>query len=191
MKKKSSILLVLILFVIFVMACVAIITGMEYPKCDIESLVLDEDKGLEGWQRGDEELYPTFLLVQDRLGAQQAFSNFMVRGNQELGHTVYQYSNRWLAKFHMWFDREIFFPSVGWEWSEMKGASNLSLHADQIHAQCGRSNLQYLDDGCVAVVRYGPYISDFTTFTQKEGMSTEEFKEFLLKIDELFRRCKD
>lgn len=191
MKKKLSILLVLILFVIFVITCAVIVTGMDHSRCNIESLVLDEGNSLKGWRRGDEELYPMFLPVQDRLGAQQAFSNFMIRGNQEIGHTVYQYSNSWLAKSHLWLDREIFFPSVGWEWSEMKDTSPLSLRADQIQIQCGKSNLQYLDDGCVAVIRYGPYISDFTAFTQEGGMSTEEFKEFVLKVDELFRSCKD
>lgn len=190
MNKKSCIL-VLALFLVFSLACVMIITGIEHPRCDITSLVLDEGNSLEGWHRGDEELYPEFLPVQDRLGAQQAFSNVMIKGNQQIGHTVYQYSNNWLAKFHMWFDRELFFPSVGWKWSEVKGVNNLSLHADQIHIYCGRSNLQYLDDGCVAVFRYGPYISDFTTFAEEGGVSTEEFEELVLKINELFRSCQD
>ena len=71
----------------------------------------------------------------------------------------------------------------------MEGAKSLSLQADQRQIKCGESDNPYLDEMCAAVLRYGPYISDFSASIQEGTMSTEEFKQVVLEIDEIFRSC--
>lgn len=185
MKKKLCIVAALFL-AISIAACVLTIARRENPKCSINSLVLDEEGMPEGWSNKWGVLPPAL----EPLGAQQAYRMIMQNGNETAGHTVYQYSNRWLAAFHVWFDREMFFPSVGWDWSELQGASSLPLHADQWQIKCGDSNYPSLGNSCTAVLRYGPYISDFGSSIQEGVMSTEEFIEIVLKIDELFSSCE-
>lgn len=188
MKKKSCMVTVLLL-VLSIIVCVLTVAIKENPKCSVEFLVLDEDKMSEGW-RNDLGFLPPAL---DALGAQEAF--LMTMESDEGGaisHTVYRYRNRRLATFHFWFDRETFFPSVGWTWKELEEANNLPLHADQQQIKCGTANpgFSLLGNQCTAVLRYGPYISDFGSSIGEEGdMSIEEFIETVLKIDERFRSC--
>ena len=184
MKKRRYVIITLV-FVFFIVACLLPIVRRGSQQCSIDSLVVDEGKMPEGWENKWTILPPAL----DALGAQEAYSIFMHNGNETASYAVFQYSNRWLATFHVWFDNEVFFPSVGWEWSELEGASSLPLNADQIQIKCGDSSLLHLDDRCTAVLRYGPYISNFSSSTQLGVMSTEEFKKVLLKIDDVFSSC--
>jgi hypothetical protein len=186
MKKKLCIVAVLFL-AISVAACILAITRKESSKCSINSLIVDEERMPEGWSNKWGVLPPALEL----LGAQQAYCMIIQNGNETASHTVYQYSNAWLAAFHVWFDRETFFPSVGWDWSDLERANDLSLHADQRQIKCGTGNYPLLGDQCTAILRYGTYVSDFGSSIDEEGaMSTEEFIEIVLKIDELFSSCE-
>ncbi len=191
MKKEWPIIA---LFFLLITGCVLIITTIEYPECNIVPLVLDEERMPGGWRRSG--LGTAFLAVQDRQVTQQAYYIFMENGNgtesippHTAHHTVYQYSNSWLATFYVWFEKESFFSSSGWQWSKLEGIDSLPLHADQIQIKCGDGNGPYYGDRCAAALRYGPYISDFSSSIQEEVMSTEEFKEMVLEIDELFGAC--
>ncbi len=186
MKKKLRIIAVL-LFLLPIVVCALPFVVREHPKCSVEFLVLDEDKMTGGW-RNDLGFLPPAL---DALGAQEAYAIIMVNDEGgSIGHTVYRYRNRWLAIFHFWFDGAVFFPSISTDWSELQEANNWSLHADQQYIRCGVATSPHLDDYCSAVLRYGPYISDFDASTSGEGgISLEEFEEIVLKIDEQFRLC--
>lgn len=179
------------LLLVAVAACVIMITRTEHPECRIESLVVDEEWMSGRWQIFDSDLWPAFLPIQDRLGAQEAYRMVMVNDDGVgIGHTVYQYRNRWLAAFHFWFDRAMFFPSVSTDWSELEHASHLPLHTDQQQILCGTAKDSLLGERCTAVLRYGSYISVFDASTSGEGtISLEEFEEIVLKIDERFSLC--
>jgi len=190
-KKGCNVAVLLLLGVAAI--CVLIFTRGEHPKCGIETLILDEDQMSEQWRITDDNIWPAFLLAQDRLGAQEAFRMAMKNDdNGMIGHTVYRYRNRWLAIFHLWFDKAVFFPSISTDWSEYQEANNWPLHADQQYIRCGVATCPPLADYCSAVLRYGPYISDFDVSTSGEGaISLEEFKEIVLKINERFISCEE
>lgn len=173
--------------VAFIAVGVLAINWRKSPQCNIHSLILDEERMPEGWKNQWAILPPAL----ETLGAQHAYSIFMQNGNATAHHTVYQYSSRWRAVFHIWFEKEIFFPSAGWDWSELTEAGNLSLHADHRQIRCGNGNHLYLDNRCTAVFRYGFYISDFSSSVQEGVMSIDDFKEAVLKIDELFSSCAE
>ena len=186
MKKKSWMIAVL-LPLLPVVACALTLVIGEHPECSVEFLVLNEDKMSGGW-RNDLGFLPPALPA---LGAQEAFRMVMKSDDGgTIGHTVYRYRNSWLAAFHFWFDRAVFFPSACTDWSDFQEANDLPLHADQQQIKCGIATCSPLADYCSAVLRYGPYISDFDSSIGEEGdMSIEEFIETVLKIDERFRSC--
>ena len=173
-------------FVGFILLTILLMFKDENLKCDVDLLVLDETKMPIGWKNKWGILPPAL----DTLGAEQAYGMSMEKNEEGAGHTVYKYRNKWLAIFYLRFNKEIYFPSMGWNWSELKEAKNLPLQADQIQIKCGDSNYKYLDDGCSAVLRYGSYISDFGLSRKDDKIPTEEFIDIVLKIDEQFRQCK-
>lgn len=187
MKKKWHVIALLFLLIV---AGVLIIVRKKNSKCNIEALVVDEKWMPEGW-RNDDAFAFTLLPEQVRLGAQQALYIPMDDGGyyNTAYSTVYQYPSEWSAVFHVWFHREAFFPSGDREWSELEGTRNLPLHADQWQVKCGVSNDRLLGDRCVAVLRYGAYLSVFNSSIQEDLMSIEEFTEIVLGIDELFGSC--
>jgi hypothetical protein len=172
---------------LLIAACVLIAAWEESSKCGIDPLVLGEEKMPEGWKTEWVVLPPAL----ETLGAKEACGVFLKNNDETAHHTVYRYSNRWLASFHMWFDRETFFPSVGWEWSDLEGAEALPVRADQWQVECGASNYPLLGSRCAAAFRYGPYVSDFSSSIKEGVMSTEEFTETVLRIDELFDSCTE
>lgn len=184
MKEKSCVIAALFLM-LPIAACVLITAWEESPKCSIEPIVLGEEEMPEGWET-EWAIRPPAL---EKLGAQEAYGIFMQNNDGTAHHTVYRYSNRWLAAFHMWFDRETFFPSAGWEWSELNRTRTLPVHADQWQVKCGVGNYPLLGKRCAAALRYGPYVSDFSSSIQEGVMNTEEFTGIVLRIDELFGSC--
>lgn len=139
----------------------------------------------EGWEVKWAVLPPAL----DSLGAQQAQSVFMENGLNTASHTIYRYSNRWLAAFRVRLHREVFFPSSGWDWSELAQSQNLPLQADDRQIRCGEGTLPILGNRCGAVLRYGPYLSDFSSSMEQGVMSIGEFEQIVLKIDDLFSSC--
>jgi hypothetical protein len=193
MRRKRGCSVAVLFLLGAVVICMLTVVRREHPKCRIESLALSDEWMPGRWQIREGDLWPAFLPERDRLGAQQAYQTAI--GNDSGGaisHTVYQYRNRWLATFRLWFDRETFFPSVGWTWKELEEANNLPLHAGQQQIKCGTANpgFSLLGNQCSAVLRYGPYISDFGSSIGEEGdISIEEFMEIVLQVDERFTSC--
>ncbi|MBC7227544.1 MAG: hypothetical protein H5T61_09965 [Thermoflexales bacterium] len=175
---------------LFLVACVLMLVGKDHTKCTTKFLTLNEEQMVGQWRVSD-PLWPAFLPIQDRLGAQEVYRIILVNNDGgTIGHTVYRYCNRWLAAFHFWFDKAVFFPSISTEWSELQEANHWPLHADQRDVRCGVAIDPPLEDKCSAVLRYGVYISDFDASTSGAGaVSLEEFREIVLKIDERFQLC--
>ena len=187
MRRKWYVIALLFLLIV---ASVLTTVRKENSRCGIEALAVDEKWMPEGWQNDDAFAFG-LLLKQDRAGARQALHVPMNNGHSTAFHTVYQYSNGWLAVFHLWLHRETFLPSASWEWSELEGSRNLPLHADWWQVKCGAGPFSLLGNRCAAVVRYGAYVSRFSSSIQEDVMSTEEFEEIVLEIDELFSSCEE
>ena len=155
------------------------------PGCNIASLTLDVENLPPGWESPWVVVPPAL----ETLGAKDGDGRYMENGQSTASHTVSQYSGSWLAVFHLWFERETFFPSVGWDWSDLERIEFRRIFADEYRVQCGESNMQHLDTRCTAILRYGPYISDFTSNIREGAMSVDDFEEIVLKIDGMFRSC--
>lgn len=170
--------------------CMLVIFWVENPKCDLSSLLLDEAEMPVGWRKLWVVL-PEVLALDAAKGAQQAYSVSMeyARVPDEYGahHTVYQYSNSVLSTFYFWlyYDRPVSYAG----WPELREASNPPLQADRILIKCNDGNDPYIGKSCVAILRYGSYISDFGSSIEEEIMSIDEFQETVLKIDERFSEC--
>lgn len=177
------------LLLLFVISCVLLVVVGEQPKCSLEHLVLDQGKVPAGW-RNDLGFLPPAL---ETLGAHDAYLMTMKREDSGgISHGVYRYRNRWLAAFHFWFDSAVFFPSASTDWTMLEQADRLSLHADQQRIQCGVAHDYPLGDSCAAVLRYGPFISDFgASIGEKGDITVEEFLEIVTLIDERFAPCMD
>ena len=184
--KKTIFIVALLLFLVCVVTSIGVVVRREILACDVQSLVWAEGEMPEGW----EEAWKAEPPALDRMGAGQVYKVFMQSGDETAYHTVYEYSNRTLAALHIFVDNEVFFPSVGWNWGEMDDTGNQHLCADQHKIRCGHSNDPYLSDRCTAVLRYGPYISDFSSSVQGGFMSKVEFKRIVLRIDARLCHCK-
>jgi hypothetical protein len=180
-----------LLLLLLIVACVLMLVVRDRPRCNVKFLTLNEVQMSGRWQISDRDLWPAFLPIQDRLGAQEAFRMVMKSDDGgTIGHTVYRYHNSLLAVFHFWFDRAVFFPSACTDWSDFQEANDLPLHADQQQIKRGIATCSPLADYCSAVLRYGPYISDFDSSVGEQGdMSMEEFLRVVLMIDERFKSC--
>jgi hypothetical protein len=184
--KKSLILVALVLITVCVVGGIGVGIRKEKSQCDIHALVLVEREMPDGWQK--EWVIESPVLEQR--GAGQVYRVFMRNGDKTAHHTVYKYSNRTLATLRIFVDNQLFFPSAVWTWRELEGTEGLPLCADQRQIRCGDSNDPYLGDRCTAVLRYGSYVSDFSSSVQERVMSVEEFKQIVLGIDARFCHCK-
>jgi hypothetical protein len=184
--KRSLLLVALLLLTTCIVVGIGVVIRREKLECNVHALVLAEREMPEGWKE-EWRVEPPAL---DRRGAKQAYGVFMQNDDETAHHTVYEYSNRTLAALHVSVDNQIFFPSVGWSWRELEGTGSLPLYADQRQIKCGHSNDPYLSDRCTAILRYGPYISDFSSTIREGVMSIDEFKQIVLRIDAQFGRCK-
>lgn len=182
---KTARVAVLSFIAIIIIACIVGSVAREQPKCTLDSLVLSDSDMPAGW-RTQWTITPPAL---ERKGAEQAYGITWLNDGGVAQHKIYQYSNRWLAAFHVHFNSKLYFPPGSWVWSDVEDIGQLSLQADQLWVKCGKSDDPYLDDRCAAVLRYGPYVSDFDSAMAAGKMSLEEFKQTLLKIDTLFGRC--
>jgi len=185
--KRFQIIGTIVLVACTVVACIWGIASKGNPECEIDAFALDQGVMPDGWEK---TVGPTSLPGQDALGAQHTYYVFWENGKQTAHYTVYQYSNKFVASFHFWFDDAWFFPS-GWKWLELEGAGTLSLRSDQQRIMCGVSDDPYLGDMCVAVLRYGSYIANFGTSIQEGIMGTQDFVKIVHQVDGTFGLCKE
>jgi len=86
-------------------------------------------------------------------------------------------------------NNEVFFPSGLRTWLKLKESEDWLLNGDEVKIQCGDSDDPLLGFRCDAVIRYGQYISKFSSPIEKGVMSQEEFKATVLAIDDRIASC--
>jgi len=185
--KRPLLLVGLLLVILCIVLGVGVAITREKLRCDVNTLVLAEGEMPEDWNLVW-EIQPPAL---PRLGSRRAYGVFMQNGDETAHHTVYEYSNRTLAVLHITVENQTFFPSIGWNWRELEGTRGMPLCADQREIRCGDSDDPYLGSRCTAILRYGPYVSDFSSSVQEGVLSIEEFKQIVLKIDGQLCQCRN
>lgn len=73
--------------------------------------------------------------------------------------------------------------------TDLDGINGWGLNGDQKKIQCGTSDAPLLGYICVAAVRYGPFISKFSSPIEGGVMTHEEFRAIVLAIDEQITSC--
>ncbi len=191
MRTKIGCGVAVLFLVIPIVFCVFVHLWTERPRCTLPTLVLNHAQLPGEWKVSDPDLWPAFLPTQDLLGAQEAYATILANPDGGIiGHTVYRYRNRWLAAFYFWFNQAVFFASISTDWSSLEATEHLPLHADQRRIRCGIIQEPYPRDKCSAVLRYGPFISDFDLSVGEPGdLSLEAFLQIVVMIDEQFRSC--
>ena len=154
-------------------------------ECDLESLILQDNMMPPQWERLWRVLPPA--LPKD--GAQDALEVVYENQNEMASHTIYRYKNGLLAFLLHRINNEIFFPSGLRIWSQFEGSDYWLLNEDEDRIQCGDSDDPLLGYRCDAVVRYGPYISEFSSPIEEGIMGQEEFKAIVFAIDERIASC--
>jgi hypothetical protein len=153
-------------------------------SCSLEDVLLGQKTLPGAWQS---ELGAVYLPTQDKLGARRAYHIFLERDDLTAQQTIYEYASPLRARFHFWFDREVFFPS-SWAWEMLENPP--AVDADRYRILCGDSEDEYLGQRCGALMQYGPYLSDFSTSIDDQTMQVEDFKQLVTTIDERFKRCE-
>ena len=179
------ILNVVLFFLAFCVILGFAINISQNAKCDLESLVLQDNIMPLKWERLWKVLPPA--LPKD--GAQDALEVVYENRNEMASHTIYRYKNGLLAFLFLRINNEIFFPSGLTIWSELEGSDCWLLHGDEAQIRCGDSDDPFLGSQCDAVIRYGPYISEFSSPLEEGIMSQEEFKAIVLAIDDRIASC--
>jgi hypothetical protein len=186
MKQKWYIIVTSVLLLSCV-ACTVTFSREETPPCDITSLILEQEMILEG---GESDLGYVFLLEQDSLGAQRAYNIYVKKQDVSAHHTVYQYANQSQAKLHFATENYQFFPA-GWQWVDLGDAGSLALHADEWQMKCGETDDPGLSPKrCTAILRYGVYVSRFSTSISPGIVEIEDFEYLVAEIDNRFENCK-
>ena len=153
-------------------------------SCSPEDVLLDQE-ALSGARQS--EFGAVYLPAQDRLGARRAYHIFLERDDLTAQQTIYEYASPLRARFHFWFDREVFFPS-SWAWETLENPP--AVDADRYRILCGDSEDEYLGRRCGALMQYGPYLSDFSTSIDDQTMQVKDFRQLVTTIDERFKRCE-
>jgi hypothetical protein len=154
-------------------------------KCNLESLLLQDNMMPDNWKR----LWRILPPALPKEGAVDALKVVYENGNEIAQHTIYRYKNSLLTFLFLRINNQLFFPSGSWRWSDLAGSEDWGLNDDGGRIRCGDSDDPFLGDLCVAVIRYGPYISEFSSPIEEGVMSHEEFKALVVAIDEQIASC--
>jgi hypothetical protein len=184
MKRWHTLSAGIILALVVLGLCGRVVSSPAASSCSLEDVLVDQKVLPGAWQS---ELGAVYLTAQDKLGARRAYHIFLERDDLTAQQTIYEYSSPLRARFHFWFDREIFFPS-SWAWETLENPP--AVDADRYRILCGDSEDEYLEQRCGALMQYGPYLSDFSTSIDDETMQVEDFKQLVTTIDERFKRCE-
>lgn len=179
---------VLMLSLIFLALCSLlgfVIFFNQNTDYEFESLILQDNMMLRMWNRSG-YVFPPVLPLQ---GAQDALGVAYEQGNDIVQHKIYQYKNKLLASFFFWFNDKIYFPLGSWNWTDLGYKEKWELNGDAEKVRCGVSDEPLLGSLCVAVIRYGPIISEFSSPIEKDVMSHEEFKAIVIAIDDRIASC--
>lgn len=165
-----------------------LVWGLRYAQpapCPLKSLLLPDDMMPTKWKR-EWYVLPPALPTE---GAQDALKVIFQRGRGMADHTIYRYRNGLLAFLFLRINREVFFPSVGWNWAELAGSQAWGWQGQEARIRCGAGNDPLLGDRCGAVIRYGPYLSDFSASMGEGLVSEAEFQATVLALDAQIAAC--
>jgi len=159
--------------------------GYQKPKCALENLILQDDMMPSEWERLWRVLPPA--LPTD--GATDALEVDYESGNNRASQTIYQYKNEFLAFFFLRFNDQVLFPTAWIKWTNLNGSESWDLNGNENRIRCGESQYPVIGYRCSAVVRYGQFISQFSTPIIEGNMSAEQFKSIVLAIDDQISTC--
>lgn len=176
--------LVLLILVVFVLLGIAINIPRK-SECELDNLLLQDNMMPLSWKRLWRILPPA--LPKD--GSADALNVVYENGNKIVQHTIYRYNNELQAILFFRINNELYFPSSSWVWSELKGSDQWLLYGDELRIRCGESNDPFLGNLCVAVIRYGWFISKFSSSIGEGIMSQKEFKAIVIALDNQITSC--
>jgi len=182
MKSLIKVIIVLLTFLVLLKFFLP-----ENPRCSLENIILNDDLMFLGWQRFGWVSPPAL----PGLGSQDALGVIYEKENAISHHSVYQYKNQLLASLSLRINNQVFFPSSSssWIWSDLEGSDDWVLCGDEVKIQCGNSDDPLLGDRCAAVIRYGLFISDFSSPIEESVMNQEQFRKIITSIDNNFASC--
>jgi len=131
-----------------------------------------------------EKSWTFFPPALPKIGAQDAINATFENDGYYLQHEVYCYRLTLSSYFYFRINREIYFPSGGWEWSKLEDSEQWPLRSDEALIMCGEGRQAFLGNMCGAALRYGNIITIFSLpIAEIDGMNNEGFKEIVLTID--------
>lgn len=182
---KPTLKVILVIFAVSILFVFFTYFLPQETQCRLETLILTEKMMPMGWTRSGQVVPP----VLPKHGAQDALGVVYENGSDIAQDKIYRYKNAVLAFFFFRVNNQLFFPSGQWRWSDLDGKDGWGLNGDQKRIQCGYSDDPLLGHLCVAVVRYGPFISEFSSPIEEGIMTYEEFKAIVHAIDEQITSC--
>lgn len=181
----KNILKVVVIFLFLCGLLGYVVNFSQNTECELESLIVKDNMIPPNWER----LWRVIPPVLPKDGAQDALEVDYENGIEIAHHTIYQYKNSLLAMLFLRINKEVFFPSGQRIWSELEGSDYWMLHGDEERIRCGDSDDPFLGFKCDAVIRYGAFISEFSSPIEEDIMSHEEFKEIVVAIDNQIAAC--
>ncbi|OGO71865.1 MAG: hypothetical protein A2Z37_05045 [Chloroflexi bacterium RBG_19FT_COMBO_62_14] len=180
-----------ILLLLITCAAVALaLTLTRRHSCDLDALMVEDILMPSDWLRVGRVLPP----VLPKEGAHDALAVVYANDSDTAQHEVYRYATELSAFLYLRINKQVFFPSGLWYWSEMEGTGDLPLSGDEARILCARSNdptLRTVGTLCTAVVRYGPDISVFSAPLRPPELSETTFSGIVVGIDHRFESCGD
>lgn len=175
--------------VFFLMACLTLLGVVLFlpqnNRCDLDRLIVQDNMMPTAWKRRWQVLPPAL----PKEGAQDALNVVYENGSEIAQDTIYRYKNTAVAFLYFRINNQLYFPSGLWRWSDLAGSVDWRLNGDESRIQCGDSDDSLLGYLCVAVVRYGSYISVFSSPIEEGTMSTQEFNSIVVDIDNQITSC--
>ena len=176
---KTMLRILLVVFVLIGLFILFTHFPTQKTQCDLEYLILTDNMMPLKWTRSGQVLPP----VLPKQGARDALGIVYENGSYIAQDKIYQYKNTVLAFLFFRINNQLYFPSGLWRWSDLAGSEDWSLNGDERRIRCGDSDDPLLGHLCVAVIRYGTNISEFSSPIGEEIMSQDEFKKIVIAID--------
>lgn len=176
---------ILIILIIFCLCGFITLFLPQKNLCSLETLILTDNMMPIGWTRFG-RVSPPALPKQ---GAYDALGVIYENGSEIAHGEIYRYKNSLQSFFFLRINNQYYFPSGSWKWSDIDGSEDWGLNGDEYRIKCGESDDPFLDNLCGAVIRYGPYISEFHSSSEEGLMSLDEFEAIVVAIDEQISNC--
>ena len=142
---RKTLYVILLFLGFFVLSRFALNVSQKFG-CDLESLLLKDNMLPAKW----EKLWQVLPPALPTNGAIDALEVDYEYGNDMAAHTIYRYKNVLVAYLFLKINRQVYFPTSGWKWSNLAGSEDWELNGDEFRIRCGDSNDPFLDYLCVS-----------------------------------------